>query len=99
MLWALPESPLSDPGSARNAPANRQLLPVRTHARDADASAVRAVAQVRGWVQGSWRLLAGAVLLLHGMVAWAQPQPWKTIELAALDDPVAALGLSRQVLH
>ncbi|PPU75706.1 GGDEF domain-containing protein [Xanthomonas cucurbitae] len=33
------------------------------------------------------------------MVAWAQPQPWKTIELAALDDPVAALGLSRQVLH
>ncbi|MCD0280880.1 GGDEF domain-containing protein [Xanthomonas melonis] len=32
-------------------------------------------------------------------MAWAQPQPWKRIELAALDDPVAALELARQVQH
>lgn len=48
---------------------------------------------------GRWRLLAGVALLLSGAMAWAQPQPWKRIELAALDDPVAALELARQVQH
>lgn len=57
------------------------------------------VAQVSRLAHGRWRLLAGVALLLSGAMAWAQPQPWKRIELAALDDPVAALELARQVQH
>jgi diguanylate cyclase (GGDEF)-like protein len=44
------------------------------------------------------RLVASALLLVSAMVS-AQPQPWKTIEAATIDDPVAALQIARGALQ
>ncbi|AZR28101.1 GGDEF domain-containing protein [Xanthomonas vasicola pv. arecae] len=46
-----------------------------------------------------WRVLPAFVLLLGSAVALAQPQPWKTIEAAAIDDPVAALQIAQGALQ
>lgn len=45
------------------------------------------------------RVLAGLVLLLSSAVVSAQPQPWKTIEAAAIDDPMAALQIAQASLQ
>lgn len=47
------------------------------------------------WRQG---LAAFALLLGSGMVS-AQPQPWKTIEAATIDDPVVALQIAQGALQ
>ncbi|KTF35810.1 GGDEF domain-containing protein [Xanthomonas vesicatoria] len=48
----------------------------------------------------AWRrLLVACLLLAVGAVAWAQPQPWKTIESATLDDPMQALQLAQRALQ
>ncbi|MBB3804245.1 diguanylate cyclase (GGDEF)-like protein [Xanthomonas arboricola] len=39
------------------------------------------------------------MVLLFSAPAWAQPQPWKTIESATLDDPMQALQIARQALQ
>ncbi|MCC8538418.1 diguanylate cyclase domain-containing protein [Xanthomonas axonopodis pv. poinsettiicola] len=47
-----------------------------------------------------WRgVLIACLLLAISAVACAQPQPWKTIESATLDDPVGALQIAQQALQ
>ncbi|MCC8553298.1 GGDEF domain-containing protein [Xanthomonas hortorum] len=45
------------------------------------------------------RVFAGIALLLSSAVVWAQPQPWKAIESAAIDDPKAALQTAQTFLQ
>ncbi|MBB4133198.1 MULTISPECIES: GGDEF domain-containing protein [unclassified Xanthomonas] len=45
------------------------------------------------------RVLAALAALLISAAAWAQPHPWKTIESAALDDPIAALQVAQASLQ
>ncbi|KHL53466.1 histidine kinase [Xanthomonas cannabis pv. cannabis] len=48
----------------------------------------------------AWRgVLTACMVLLFSAPAWAQPQPWKTIESATLDDPMQALQIARQALQ
>lgn len=37
------------------------------------------------------RMVMGMAAMLFSAALWAQPQPWKSIETAAIDDPRAAL--------
>lgn len=45
------------------------------------------------------RVFTGIALLLSSAVVWAQPQPWKAIESAAIDDPKAALQTAQTFLQ
>ncbi|OAG67122.1 histidine kinase [Xanthomonas floridensis] len=47
-----------------------------------------------------WRhVLIACLLLVISAIACAQPQPWKTIESATLDDPIGALQIAQRALQ
>ncbi|MCC4619104.1 GGDEF domain-containing protein [Xanthomonas cassavae CFBP 4642] len=45
------------------------------------------------------RVLIACLLLVISAIACAQPQPWKSIESATLDDPIGALQIAQRALQ